>query len=633
MCGLTGVLCFDDADFKVSNSYLTKMRDVMIHRGPDSKGLWISKKKNVGLANRRLSIIDLSKLASQPMSNEDKSLWVSFNGEIYNHNEIKKELVKIGNYNWKTDHSDTEVVLRSFEEWGIDCIKKFRGMFAISIYDVAKEELWLIRDRIGIKPLYYSIHNKRITFASEIKALLEDPLQIRKVDEKSFYNYLSFLTTPSPNTLFKGIKKLSPGSWIKINHKGEMIKKKYWDVLDHVKLLNNCSEDEIALKIKKELKKSIKMRNLADVDVGIFLSGGIDSSAIACFLANNEKNKIKTFSVSYDKDYSTYKDEIYYAKKVATFINADFNIAKLDVNDLLNFLPDMIKFQDEPIADPVCVPIFYLSKLARENNIKVCQVGEGSDEIFLGYSGWSKLKKLQSLGESFPFNFIKKKLVNILKKIPKINYSFQLEILRRSSLSIPLFWGGAEGFSEIHKKHLISRRLRKKFKNYSSWNVIKPIKNQFDKKSLDKSTLNWMTYLDLNLRLPELLLMRVDKMSMASSLEARVPFLDHKLVELTLSIPEKIKIKNNNLKYILKKSLSGLIPDEIINRKKQGFNVPVQDWFLDGYGDFVKNEILKFCDETDFFNKSEIIKLINNGRGFQIWYILNFVLWWKEFIK
>src|SRR2546422_4359589 len=258
MCGIVGVLDFRNSSFRVTEPYLIRMRDTMVHRGPDGAGAWIADDGRIGLGHRRLSIIDLSPSAAQPMCNEDGSLWVSFNGEIYNHAEIRRELEEIGGHRWKTDHSDTEVILHAFEQWGIECLQKFRGMFAIGLWDTKKRELWLIRDRIGIKPLYYSIHHGRVTFASEIKALLRDPDQERSVDEESFYHYLSFLATPAPNTLFSGISKVPGGSWLRISDTGVMREHRYWDVWEHTKPLVGMPEEEIAERLLSELRTAVR---------------------------------------------------------------------------------------------------------------------------------------------------------------------------------------------------------------------------------------------------------------------------------------------------------------------------------------------------------------------------------------
>jgi len=632
MCGIVGALTFKDCAFTITDSYITCMRDTMKHRGPDGAGTWISKDKRVGLGHRRLSIIDLSDSASQPMSNEDGSLWVSFNGEIYNHAEIRAELERIGVHRWRTDHSDTEVILHAFEQWGIDCLERFRGMFAIALWDEKKKELWLIRDRIGIKPLYYSLHHGRLTFGSEIKALLQDPDQKRSVHEEALYHYLSFLTTPAPQTLFEGIQKLPSGTWLRVNENGQLYEHRYWDVWDHTVPMAQVPEEEIAERLLAELRIAVKLRKVSDVPVGVFLSGGIDSSTNAVLFSEGEEKPIKTFTIGYKGEYQSYPNELPYARKVASLIGAEYHEQLLTQNDLLDFLPQMVHLQDEPIADPVCVPVYYVSKLARENGVIVCQVGEGADELFWGYPGWKRALWLQHYDHLPVPHGLKKLGLRSLRLLGK-EQTVYYEWLRRGSLGQPIFWGGAEAFTEAQKQRLLSPRLRKELSGLSSWDVLKPIRQRFVDKAWEKSHLNWMTYLDLNLRLPELLLMRVDKMSMGVSLEARVPFLDHKFVELAMSIPQSVKVKNGVLKYILKKAVRGLIPDELIDRKKQGFGVPVYEWFFDRLGEKSKKEISDFCHQTDFFDTSEVTRLFDQRRGTEVWYLLNFALWWKEYIR
>ena len=631
MCGIVGALVFDNSSFRVTEPYISRMRDTMFHRGPDGAGTWIAPSGKVGLGHRRLSIIDLSTAASQPMSNEDGTLQVVFNGEIYNHAEIRVELERLGGYRWKTDHSDTEVVLHAFERWGIDCIHRFRGMFAIALWDEKKRELWLIRDRIGVKPLYYSIHHGRITFASEIKALLQDPEQQRSVHEEAFFHYLSFLTTPAPQTLFDGIKKLPCGTWLRISENGDIREHKYWDVLDHTTPLTGVSEKEVTERLMAELRTAVKLRKVSDVPVGVFLSGGIDSSTNAALFSEGEERPVKTFSIGYKGEYQSYQNELPYARRMAGEVRADYHERLLSVDDLISFLPQMVHLQDEPIADPVCVPLYYVSKLARDNGVIVCQVGEGADELFWGYPAWKTSLNLQRYDDLPVPRSLKRAGLQGLRLLGK-EQTFYYEWLRRGSLGQPVFWGGAEAFTQEQKQRLLSPRLRKKFSELTSWETIRPIRARFEEKAWEKSHLNWMSYLDLNLRLPELLLMRVDKMSMGVSLEARVPFLDHKFVELAMSIPEAMKTKNGQLKYILKKAVRGLIPDELIDRKKQGFGVPIYEWFFDKLGSQTREELSAFCDQTDFLNKHEVMKLIDEGRGPQVWYLLNFALWWKAYV-
>ncbi len=634
MCGIAGVLSFTNSAFRVSEPYLTRMRDVMSHRGPDGAGNFLSADRRLGLGFRRLAIIDLSEKAMQPMSNEDGTLWVVFNGEIYNHAEIRAELEKRGGHRWKTDHSDTEVILHAFEEWGIDCLHKFRGMFAIALWDAKRRQLWLIRDRIGVKPLYYSIHHGRITFASEIKALLEDEEQQRGVNEEALYYYLSFNATPAPHTLFSGIQKLAPGTWLRVNEDGHVQECRYWDVWDHTQPLTNVSEAEIAERILSELRTSVKLRKISDVPVGVFLSGGIDSSTNAALFSEGEGQPVRTFSIGYDREYESYQNELHYARRMANEVGAEHHELRLRENDLLDSLPQIIRHQDEPLADPVCVPVYYVSKLARDAGVIVCQVGEGSDELFWGYKYWRDSLRLQRLRNSLPIPNALRNLglagLNFVERGRSASYrhQFSCEVLRRALSNRPVFWGGAEVFSDSQKRHLLSPRLRKQFAELSSWEALRPIRQRFEEKAWEPSPLNWMSYLDLNLRLPELLLMRVDKMSMAVSLEARVPFLDHKFVELAMSIPQAVKTRNGVLKYILKKAVRGVIPDELIDRKKQGFGVPVYEWYHTKFGEYLVKEMKDFCENTDLF-QFEGVQPFLKKRG---WALLNVALWWKQYI-
>jgi asparagine synthase (glutamine-hydrolysing) len=628
MCGVVGALVFDSSGFRVSEDYLVRMRDTMVHRGPDGAGVWLSEDGRVGLGHRRLSIIDLSSAAAQPMSNEDESLWVSFNGEIYNHAEIRRELDGVGEHRWKTDHSDTEVILHAFEQWGIDCLERFRGMFAFALWNARDRELWLVRDRIGVKPFYYSVHHGRITFASEIKALLEDPEQPRSVDEEAFYHYLSFLTTPAPSTMFEGIRKLPPGTWMRVRGDGGVQERRYWDVLDHTEPLVGVSEDEIADRVLAELRTAVRLRKVSDVPVGVFLSGGIDSSTNAALFSEGESRPVQTFTIGYDKDYESCRNELEYARTMAKAVGAEHHEKLLTLDDLISFLPRMVRLQDEPIADPVCVPVYYVSKLARDNGVIVCQVGEGSDELFWGYESWKRMLRLQRC-DDLPVPRSAKRLGLLGLRILGRERRHYYEWLRRGAEGQPVFWGGAEVFTEAQKRHLLSPRLRKRFHGFSSWEAVRPIRERFEQKAWEKSPLQWMTYLDLNMRLPELLLMRVDKMSMGVSLEGRVPFLDHKLVELAMSIPESVKTSGGTSKYVLKKAVRGLIPDELIDRRKQGFGVPVQEWLLGALGTRVKTELDRLAERADLFDRTELPRVFEWAGGG--WHVLNFALWSQEF--
>jgi asparagine synthase (glutamine-hydrolysing) len=631
MCGIVGTLVFDGGSFEVVPSDIAAMRDTMVHRGPDGGGLWIAPDRRVGLGHRRLSIIDLSTSANQPMASQDGRLHVVFNGEIYNHADIRRELIELGRRTWQTDHSDTEVVLQAFEQWGIDAVERFRGMFAIGLWDARERQLWLIRDRIGVKPLYYSVHHGRVTFASEIKALLEDPQQARAVNETALFHYLSFMTTPAPETLFAGIRKLPPGTWLRIDASGRSREQRYWDAWDRVTPLDGLDEGEIAERLLAELRTAVTLRKVSDVPVGVFLSGGIDSSTNARLFSEGDGSPVKTFSIGYEGSYRSYQNELHYARTVADAVGAEHHEQLLTQDDLLQFLPAMIRLQDEPIADPVCVPVYYVSRLARQHGVVVCQVGEGADELFCGYPTWMAKLRLQQMDDLPCPPALKRAMLAGLRLAGK-QYGHPYEALRRSVAGQPVFWGGADAFTDAQKRELLSPRLRRQFEGVTSWDALAPIWQRFQQKAWERSTLNWMSYLDLNLRLPELLLMRVDKMSMGVSLEGRVPFLDHKFVELALGIPSALKIKNGVLKYILKKAVRGVIPDAIIDRPKQGFGVPVHEWCLGALGERARTELAEFCGATDLLDYRGIATLVERRRGPELWYLLNLALWWKHFI-
>jgi asparagine synthase (glutamine-hydrolysing) len=630
MCGIAGALSFDRACFTVDAPAMIAMRDTMVHRGPDGEGLWIGDEGRIGMAHRRLSVIDLSEAGAQPMLSADGGLALVFNGEIYNHAALRTELIALGQRDWRTDHSDTEVILNAYRQWGIDCIDHFRGMFAFGLWDAEKQNLWLVRDRLGVKPLYYAASETGIRFASEIKALLADPAQKREVDEEAFFHFLSFLTTPAPQTIFAGISKLPAGGLLRIGADGTMEERRWWDVLDHA-APGGDEENDLAPQILEKLRDAVALRKVADVPVGVFLSGGVDSSTNLALFAQDESSRVKAFSIAYADDQSSVVDEMPFARAIAQQTGAEHFEHELTQQDLLDFLPRMIALQDEPIADPVCVPVYYVSRLARHHDVVVAQVGEGADELFCGYPYWQMMRQLE-LANRFPVpKFLKRLGLSFLRAIGHGQRSYT-ELLRRGIADQPVFWGGAEAFTEAEKQALLSARLKKKFAGRTSWEALAPIHKRFKEKAWDHDPLAWMTYLDLNLRLPELLLMRVDKMSMGVSLEARVPFLDHEFVTHVMSLSSKAKLKGGGLKPLLKRAVRGLIPDSIIDRPKQGFAIPMNDWYRDGLGKEMEQVLRRFCAETDFFDSDYIEQLLRDGRGPQCWYLTNFALWWNHYI-
>jgi asparagine synthase (glutamine-hydrolysing) len=631
MCGIVGALSFGSSPFEMTTGYLARLRDAMVHRGPDGEGVWVSDDKRVGFGHRRLSIIDLSVSAAQPMSNADGTRWIVFNGEIYNHAELRAELTRLGHYAWRTDHSDTEVMLAAFDEWGIACVHRFRGMFAFALWDGRGRQLWLVRDRIGIKPLYYSVHHGRIVFASEIKALLSDPEQPRDVDLHALFHFLSFLTSPAPQTLFAGIRKLPPGTWMRLDADGRQTITRYWDVWDHVHPLPTESEDAIADRIRATLRDAVRLRKVSDVPVGLFLSGGIDSSTNAVLFSEGEAQPVKTFSVGYAGDYRSYTNELAHARDVAQLVGADHHEILLTPDDVCRFLPEMVYLQDEPIADPVCVPVYYLAGLARQHGVIVSQVGEGADELFIGYPSWLAALNAQRRDERLLPGFAKRMALHAAGAFG-YDRTFHYEWLRRGVVGQPLFWGGAEAFTQVEKQRLLGPLAARALRDVTSWDVLAPLRKRFEEAAWEPSHVNWMSYVDLNVRLPELLLMRIDKMTMGVSLEARVPFLDHALVALALSIPSDLKIKNGSLKYMLKKAVRGLIPDRIIDRRKQGFGMPVDELLTGGFRSYAARQIEEFAARSGLLDVAEARRVAETALGTKLWYLLNLALWWRRFI-
>lgn len=645
MCGFSGYLSFSGKTLPPLK--VLEMNRKISHRGPDGEGYFFFgsesqlrvandlsilekippmkvKKSNLcgALAHRRLSIIDLSEKASQPMHLEDESLSIIFNGEIYNHAEIRLELEKHG-HRFFTDHSDTEVILRSFRQWGVEAVHKFRGMFAIVLIDFVEQKAYFFRDRIGVKPLYYASHENILYFGSEIKAILSALPFRPKARSQSVFDYMTFLTVPAPYSMYDGILKLEAGHYLEVSSDGNIKKREYWDPLDDSQK-KEISQNEWQDEILTALRTSVKYRMESDVPVGVFLSGGIDSSINSVLFSELAKKQIKTFTVGYD-DAITHSNEFPQAKMVAEKIGSQHFERRIQQQELIDFLPKMAFHQDEPIADPVCIPLYFISKLARENGVTVCQVGEGSDELYIGYTDWITKYNLQKWG-SYPIPKATKAFLYGAMEKCSLSTSTAREFLRRNSQGLPVFWSGAEAFTEAEKDFLFSRDFiyGTRVQRPDEW--IRSMYQKFEKRSSSESFYDWMSYADLKLRLPELLLMRVDKMTMACGLEARVPFLDHHFVKQAFSIEEKMKVQNQENKYLLKRSLEGLIPNEIIYRKKQGFSVPVGEWLSQALGNRVRDSIYRLQEETKLF-RPEALEYFLRTKHRGVWNLFNLALW------
>ena len=609
---------------------LNSMRDTMVHRGPDGAGSWISEDGQTAFGHRRLAIIDLSDFAAQPMQDPSGQICLTFNGEIYNHAQLRVELEAKG-HSFKTDHSDTEVLLHSYMEWGIEAVHHFRGMFAFAIYDGRTKDLFMVRDRIGVKPLYWIVHNGILSFASEIKAILADQSIPRNIYARGVPDYLSFLALPAPQTLFEGISKLESGSYIHVNASGDIKTHCWWDALLAAQEMPKLSENETVERILEKIREAVSLRTIGDVPIGVFLSGGIDSSANAALFAEG-KGQVKTFSIGYDQEYGSYANELNYAQMAANHVGANHHVLKLAKQDLQSFLPDMVYYQDEPIADPVCVPLYYVSKLARDNGVTVCQVGEGADELFCGYPGWKRSLDRQALFSKFNIAGIPSRVGAGLLGLAGKSHTQTYDHLMRASRGQPIFHSGAESLSHQRRLQVLSSDFIDSFRDRTTWDCITPIRNRFSANG-GHGDLKWMSYLDLNFRLAELLLMRVDKMSMAVSLEARVPFLDHEFVQLALSIDEKLLTKDGTLKYILKKAVRGIIPDELIDRKKQGFGLPLKDWIMQDLEDDLFDVVKEFANNTGILRKSLSRKEFRSFQPSHQWTLANLAMWWDRMVR
>ena len=595
MCGICG---FNWEDKKL----LRQMTSALEHRGPDTFGLYTDKKVSIG--HRRLSIIDLSDKGNEPMCNEDGTIWLTFNGEIYNFKELRSALIKNG-HRFNSD-TDAEVIIHAYEEYGNDCVKKFNGQFAFAIWNSKQKVLFLARDRLGIKPLYYYWDDTKFIFASELKAILQAPAVARNVDRHSLNHYLTYGFTPTKQTILKNIYKLQPGFHLTFSKR--LVIKRYWDV--DFRQTETHSPNYYTTNIKELLEEATKKRLVADVPVGAFLSGGIDSSAIVAMIKKHKDN-LKTFSIGFDHDEF---NEAPYAKKVSDKFGTDHHEKYFSAKDVQKLIPELAYYYDDPLADYSMLPTYFVSKIARKH-VKVCLGGDGGDELFGGYDWHTQFNtlRLQRSLPAFarsaiklPLNFIRDKHVR-----DRLQHLISNEKLSDSELYARL-------------RSILNHTDLEKLNVTGTYNAYKPY--------FKYSKLNNVMHADLKLYLPEQILTKVDRASMAVSLETRVPFLDHDLVEFSAKIPPNIKIHRQIKKHILKKAMVGILPKEIINRKKQGFGVPIKHYFRNELKDFVQSELSEIPYVNQEFVQSILQKHLAGKRDYchVIWSLLMLKEWTKQ---
>jgi len=618
MCGICGTFGFSNP--LVDENTLRKMTRTLAHRGPDDNGIFI--KNNVGLGHTRLSILDLSAAGHQPMYSADKRVVIVYNGELYNYRELKNTLISKGR-KFKT-RSDTEVLLQSYLEWGTDIFPRLNGMFAISIWDSRVNKMYLVRDRFGIKPLYYHNDENGVVFGSEIKSIFASNHIAKYLNYETLHQYMWYGNGTGINSIYKNINKVRPGSYITITEEG-VINQQYWSI-ENTKEINDDYRTAV-INVREKFEAAVKSHLISDVPVGIFLSGGIDSSAITAFASKHYQGKIKTFSVGFD--FQKGVNELAKAKLVAEYFDTDHHEIHINGSDLQSTIETLINCHDEPFADAANIPLFLLCKELK-NKIKVVLQGDGGDEIFMGYrrynimfynTFWSLLSKF--LLPISKITLQSKKYRRYIRFLTAINNQKHLQmallLTQDSFLNDPTLI--------LNEEMRINVLKTNPFEQYE----------RFYKKlrSLDDAKL--MSFIDCQIQLPNTFLEKVDKPTMANSIEVRVPFLDNNLVDYALGLPSEYKIHMGKKKWILRQSLKNIVPDTILNGKKTGFSVPFDYWLKEPLSNYMRSILLdSSVDRLNIFDQSYLKVKIDNhvsgleNNGFILWKALNLVLWHKN---
>lgn len=623
MCGITGFFNPEkQAPMNESRETIQRMCDVIQHRGPDDQGYFMVL-GGATLGHRRLSIIDLN-TGQQPISNEDGTIWIVFNGEIYNYRELRSRLIAKGHQ--FTTNTDTETIVHLYEDEGEDCVKYLRGIFAFAIYDNNNRQLFLARDHVGVKPLHYAVAGSEIIFGSEIKSLLQHPSVKREVNLPAVSDFLTFSYVPDPDTAFLGIHKLEPGHTLIVKD-GRIRTKKYWD-FDFSEISPARSEAEYVEELREHLADAVRSQLVSDVPIGAFLSGGVDSSTIVALMTRELNYPVKTFSIGFTE---ASFDELKYARATAEHFGTEHHEFVV-TPDVCKIVEEVVWHHDEPFADVSSVPTYMVSKLASEH-VKVVLSGDGSDEIFAGYERYAQDRRKESF-EKIPGWFRKNLLRPLSQALPRRAYG--KNFLRNISLDPASRYVDSISFFHPDLQHeLLSNQMRNALKHYNSSDKYVETYNASNAQDHTARLL----HLDSKTYLPGDILAKVDRMSMALSLESRVPFLDHTLIEYATRIPIHLKLNGLTTKHILKQAVTGLIPEEIIHRRKQGFDVPIREWFKHDLRPMLHDILLdRKTRERGYFNEraiTSIIKEHERGRrnyARHLWGLLTFELWHRAFI-
>ncbi len=627
MCGINGIAFSKRSGRQAQPGLIARMRDVLHHRGPDDGGIFVD--GNIGLGHRRLSIVDVAH-GAQPMWDSERECVIVYNGEVYNHATHRYDLIARG-HAFQT-RCDTETILNLYKEFGRDCVDHLRGMFAFAIWDTGKRELFLARDRFGVKPLYYVHDNDgSLYFASEIKALLEAGAVKPEINFNALPDQFANHGTSGDETLYQGVKRLKPGHTM-VWKDGKIDIREFWDLSFEPK--NEARSDAEYIEEWRDLfRQSVKLRLMADVPLGMFLSGGIDSSAIAAIMSTMVSEPIKTFSVGFREREA---NELEYARLVAEKFGTDHHEITITPEQFFEALPNLVWHEDEPIGFIASVPLYFISKLAQQH-VKVVLTGEGADETLAGYGRYQKALTLLNYGEKYESitpTFLRDAVRGGVATLPgALNRKLNRTFLSRESDIENLFFDNFSVFSKSMQAKLFSRNTRGRIENTNPYFL----QNQWLEKCDAEDVLDKLLYADTKTYLHELL-MKQDQMSMAASIESRVPFLDHKLVEFTARMPREMKLRGGTTKWILREAMKGILPIEILDRPKMGFPVPVGNWFRGEFKHIVDEYVLtKRALDRGIFDADFVRSLVtkhNAGENHdeRIWSLINFEIWQRQFI-